>query len=182
MTELEKAAFGMECFWGPDALFGAQEGVIRTRVGYAGGDKENPTYRDLGNHTETILVEYDPEKISYDKLLELFWRNHGYDRKRKPQYASKIFYLNEEQKKKAEESKMSNPGAVTDIEELEKFYVAEDYHQKYRLRHSNLIEDFEDMAAEELRDSPRSAKANAVVAGYLSKEKYRNLKEDLAQP
>ncbi len=182
MIELEKAAFGMECFWGPDALLGAQEGVIRTRVGYAGGEKEDPTYRDLGEHTETILVEFDPEKISYDKLLDLFWKNHNYDRKRKPQYASKIFYLNEEQRKKAEESKMRHSGAITDIVELDEFYVAEDYHQKYRLRHSKLMEDFENMSAEELRDSPRAAKANALVAGYLSEEKYSSFKEDRARP
>lgn len=167
----------MECFWGPDALIGAQEGVVRTRVGYAGGDKEDPTYRELGNHTETVLVEYDPEKISYDKLLDLFWKNHDYDRKRKPQYASKIFYLNEEQMKKAEESKMKHSEAVTGIEELGTFHVAEDYHQKYRLRHSQLMEDFEGMTSEELRDSPKAAKANAVVAGYLSEEDYRNFEE-----
>lgn len=172
----------MGCFWGPDTLFGSQEGIIKTRVGYAGGDKEDPTYRDLGIHTETILVEYDPEKISYDKLLDLFWKNHDYDRKQKPQYASKIFYLNKEQRKKAEESKMQHPGAVTVIGELDKFYVAEDYHQKYRLRHSKLMEDFEGMSAEEFRDSPKSAKANAVVAGYLDKEKYRSFKEDRVQP
>jgi len=106
MTDVQKAVFGMECFWSPDALFGAQKGVIRTRVGYAGGEKKDPTYRDLGKHTETVLVEYNPEKISYDKLLELFWKNHDYNRKRKPQYASKIFYLKRRtERKKAEESK-----------------------------------------------------------------------------
>jgi methionine-S-sulfoxide reductase len=182
MVDLEKAAFGMGCFWGPDALFGAKEGVVKTRVGYSGGEKEDPTYRNLGNHTETILVEYNQEKISYDKLLELFWENHDYDRSRKDQYASKIFYMNDEQRKKAEESKIRNPGAVTDIEELETFYVAEDYHQKYRLRHSKLMEEFEDMSAEELRDSMRAAKANAVVAGHLNREKYRKFKEDHDQP
>lgn len=182
MAELEKAAFGMGCFWSPDALFGAQEGVVRTRVGYAGGEKEDPNYQDLGDHTETVMVEFDPEKISYDKLLELFWKNHDYDRKRKPQYASKIFYLNEEQKQKAEESKIRYHGAVTDIEELDEFYVAEDYHQKYRLRHSKLMEDFEDMTAEEFRDSPRAAKANAVAAGYLTVDKYNEFKEDRVQP
>lgn len=174
MTDLEEAAFGMECFWSPDALFGAQEGVVKTRVGYAGGEKENPSYQDLGDHTETVMIEFDPEKISYDKLLDLFWKNHQYDRKRKPQYASKIFYLNKEQRKKAEESKMKNPGAVTDIKELDTFYVAEDYHQKYRLRHSKLMDNFKDLNAEELRDSPRAAKANAVVAGYLNEEKLQN--------
>lgn len=182
MEELEKAAFGMGCFWSPDALFGAQEGVVRTRVGYAGGDKDEPTYRALGDHTETVLVRFDSEKISYDKLLDLFWSNHDYDRKRKPQYASKIFYFNEEQRRKAEESKIKHSGAVTEIEELNNFYVAEDYHQKYRLRHSKMMEQFEDMAAEDFRDSPRAAKANAVVAGYLSEKEYGKFKEDRVQP
>lgn len=167
MSELKKAAFGMGCFWSPDALFGSQEGIIRTRVGYAGGDKENPTYQDLGNHTETVLMEYDPSEISYEKLLEIFWKNHDFDRKRKPQYASKIFYLDEEQKRKAEESKMKRSGAVTAIEDLETFYVAEDYHQKYRLRHSRLMEEFEGMTANEFRDSPEATKKNAVAAGFL---------------
>lgn len=176
MKEFDKAAFGMECFWSPDALFGAQEGVVKTRVGYTGGEKDDPTYQDLGDHTETVLVEFDPAEISYEKLLDLFWKNHDYDRKRKPQYASKIFYLDEEQRKKAEESNLKHPSAVTDIEELNQFHVAENYHQKYRLRHSKLMKDFEDMNEEELRDSPKAAKANAVVAGYLNQEKYRELK------
>lgn len=176
MADLEKAAFGMGCFWAPDALFGAQEGVVRTRVGYAGGEKEDPTYHDLGNHTETVLVEFDPEKISYEKLLELFWKNHDYDRKRKPQYASKIFYFNDEQRMKAEESKLDHSGSVTDIQELNEFYLAEDYHQKYRLRHSRLMEEFGDLNNEEFRDSPKAAKANGVAAGYLSKEKYQEYK------
>ncbi|MFB6190699.1 MAG: peptide-methionine (S)-S-oxide reductase, partial [Candidatus Nanohaloarchaea archaeon] len=76
--ELEKAAFGMGCFWGPDALFGSLEGVVRTRVGYAGGEKKDPTYKDLGNHTETVLVEYDPERIGYEDLLDVFWENHDF--------------------------------------------------------------------------------------------------------
>jgi methionine-S-sulfoxide reductase len=166
MMYLEKAAFGMGCFWSPDALLGAQEGVVRTRVGYTGGEKDDPTYRDLGNHTETVLVEYNPEKISYDKILELFWKNHDYDRKRKPQYASKIFYLNEDQKRKAEESKIKHPNAVTDVEELDEFYTAEPYHQKYRLRNSEMIDNFQSMSEEEFRDSPETAKANGLVAGY----------------
>jgi len=69
------------------------------------GEKKDPTYRDLGKHTETVLVEYNPEKISYDKLLVCSGKTTITIEKRKPQYASKIFYLNEEQRKKAEESK-----------------------------------------------------------------------------
>ena len=167
MNDLKKAAFGMGCFWGPDALFGAQKGVVRTRVGYAGGEKENPTYQELGNHTETVLIEYDPSEISYEKLLDIFWKNHDFDRKRKSQYASKIFCLDEEQREKAEESKMKKAGAITEIKDLETFYIAEDYHQKYRLRHSKLMNEFEGMNADKFRDSPEAAKKNGVAAGYL---------------
>jgi methionine-S-sulfoxide reductase len=186
--ELEKAAFGMGCFWGPDALFGSLEGVVRTRVGYAGGEKEDPTYRDLGSHTETVLVEYDPERIEYVDLLDVFWENHDFRSYRKPQYASKIFHVNEEQEDIAEVTAENYPDAETDIKPLESFTVAEDYHQKYRLRHSELMEQFEEsrnsggvsgspenlrfsnMSDEELRDSTLAAKANAVAAGKLDKE------------
>jgi len=95
--------------------------------------------------------------------------------KRKPQYASKIFYLNEEQRKKAEESKIKYPGSVTDIEYLDKFYVAEDYHQKYRLRHSDLMKNFKDLDEKEFRDSALAAKLNGFVAGYLDLEDLENL-------
>lgn len=177
MTELRKAAFGMGCFWGPDALFGAREGVVRTRVGYTGGEKDNPTYQSLGDHTETVLLEYDPEAISYEKLLEIFWRNHDYTRKRKPQYASKIFYLNENQRYKAQESMKKD--AATDLQPLKKFYIAEDYHQKYKLRHSELMNQFENMSSDEFRDSPLAAKANGYVAGYLDSEKYKDLESNV---
>lgn len=178
----------MGCFWGPEALFGSLDGVIRTRVGYAGGEKEDPTYDDLGGHTETVLVEYDPEKIGYEDLLDVFWENHDFRSYRKPQYASKIFYLDQEQKDIAEVMIQNYPDAETEIQPLENFTVAEDYHQKYRLRHSGLMEQFEDsrnspgvsgppenlrfsnMSDKELRDSPLAAKANAVAAGKLDRD------------
>ncbi|MFB6191507.1 MAG: peptide-methionine (S)-S-oxide reductase MsrA [Candidatus Nanohaloarchaea archaeon] len=186
--QLEKAAFGMGCFWGPEALFGSLDGVIRTRVGYAGGEKEDPTYDDLGGHTETVLVEYDPEKIGYEDLLDVFWENHDFRSYRKPQYASKIFYVNAEQKDIAGAMIQNYPDAETEIQPLENFTVAEDYHQKYRLRHSGLMEHFEDsrnspgvsgspenlrfsnMSDKELRNSPLAAKANAVAAGKLDRD------------
>lgn len=165
--ELEKAAFGMGCFWGPDALLGSLDSVVRTRVGYAGGEKEDPTYRDLGNHTETVLVEYDPDRIEYVNLLDVFWENHDFRAYRKPQYASKIFCLDDEQEELAEITAENYPDAETGIEMLEDFTVAEDYHQKYRLRHSKLMENFEDLDDSEFRDSPLAAKLNAYVAGHL---------------
>lgn len=174
--KLEIAAFGMGCFWGPDTLFGAQKGVVRTRVGYAGGTKDNPTYKDIEDHTETILIEFDSEQISYLELLELFWDNHfySYSKKRgKNQYASRIFHTGEEQQRQAEESQLKKEQkeeVATEIQKLN-FTVAENYHQKYRLRHSKMMKNFSEMTPEEFRDSPLAAKLNGYVAGHL------NLKE-----
>ena len=167
------AAFGMGCFWGPDALFGAEEGVIRTRVGYAGGVEENPTYRNIWSHTETILIEFDSKVIGYPELLDIFWANHHYSTKgRTNQYASRIFYSNNEQKDQAEKSKLQkeqNESVATKIQNLN-FTVAEDYHQKYRLRHSKLMANFSEMTSDEFRDSPLAAKLNAYAAGNLTRK------------
>lgn len=72
----EKATFAMGCFWGPDSLFGATMGVIRTRVGFTGGSKKAPAYKSLGDHTEAIEIDFDPETIKYEQLLNMFWSNH----------------------------------------------------------------------------------------------------------
>jgi len=176
--ELKIAAFGMGCFWGPDALLGAKEGILRTRVGYAGGTEDNPTYRNIGSHTETILVEFDPVKISYSQLLELFWDNHHYSTQgKKNQYASRLFYATEKQKERADRSKskkQKKETVATKIQQLN-FTVAEDYHQKYRLRHSKMMENFSDMTADEFRDSPLAAKLNGYAAGHLSLEDIKKL-------
>jgi peptide methionine sulfoxide reductase msrA/msrB len=73
----ETAIFALGCFWGPDASFGALEGVVRTRVGYAGGTTENPSYKIIGDHTETIEIDYDPNIISYQELVEIFFDSHN---------------------------------------------------------------------------------------------------------
>ena len=113
---------------------------MRTRVGYAGGTRANPTYRSLGDHSETIEIDYDPTQISYRELLDLFWQSHdptapAYSR----QYASIIFVHDEEQERLALESKAQQEerlGAAlyTEILPYSGFYLAEDYHQKYYLR------------------------------------------------
>lgn len=172
--ELEKAAFGMGCFWGPDALFGALEGVKRTRVGYAGGKKDDPTYEELGDHTETVMVEYAPDEVGYGELLDVFWENHDHTRRRKPQYRSKIFYTTEEQQELARSSMEEHPEAETYLEELEEFHVAEDYHQKYQLRNSSLVSEIDELQGmddSELQDSELAMRANAVAAGELEREK-----------
>lgn len=164
--EPDQAFFGMGCFWGVEALFGGLEGVYRTAVGYTGGEKEHPTYRSLGKHTETVMVEFDPEEVSYRELLNLFFNNQNYERKNKAQYASKIFYLNEEQREIAEEELPEN--AAKSVEELDVFWLAEDYHQKYKLRGTSeaekILEHYND---EEFIRSTVAAKLNARKAGKV---------------
>jgi len=149
--------------------------VVRTRVGYAGGDKENPTYRSLGSHSETIQIDYDPSKISYDDLLAVFWDSHSPTfRPISQQYASIIFYQNEEQKALAEESKTELEARLshtvyTAIVPFSKFYLAEDYHQKYYLRQdSRLSRDFAAIYPDvnDFINSTAAARVNGYVGGY----------------
>lgn len=144
----KKAIFGAGCFWGVEALFRKVPGVIDAVSGYTGGTGENPTYEevcsDTTGHAEAVEVTYDPEQVSYERLLEVFWMNHnpttpnqqGPDRG--SQYRSAIFYFDEEQKALAEASKQAleasgkwpNP-VVTEISPAKPFYRAEEYHQRY---------------------------------------------------
>ncbi|CAK9830812.1 Peptide methionine sulfoxide reductase [Anthophora retusa] len=176
----KRATFGMGCFWAGDCLFGVLPGVIRTCVGYAGGQKESPTYKAIGDHTEVVDVEYNPNIISYDQLLALFWRNHEYGltTKIKRQYMSLILYHDEEQKSLAEKSREQEQHkrtdlVLTEIRKFEKFYLAEDYHQKYRLRnHPWLIEATGLTSNEDLRNSPLATKLNGYIAGAGTIEQF----------
>ena len=114
--------------------------MVRTRVGYAGGTQKDPTYYNLGDHTETIQIDYDPTQLSYEELLAIFWDSHN---PAKPpfsvQYQSIIFYHNEEQKKLALETKAHveaklKAKVLTEIVPFSEFYLAEAYHQKYYLQ------------------------------------------------
>jgi len=152
-------------------------GVVRTRVGYAGGKKKSPNYHDLGDHTESIQVDYNPKKIAYEELLDAFWKSHDPSRRCSRQYMSAIFYLTEEQKKTAEASmekynKTYSKTAKTEILPLtaETFYVAEDYHQKYYLRHSEFMKFFKFLKNSELRESPAATKVNAFCGGDLKRQ------------
>ena len=149
--------------------------MVRTRVGYAGGSSDNPTYHNLGDHAETVQVEYDPTRASYQELLALFWSGH--DPTRPPasrQYASIIFYHDEEQRRLAQESKEQYQArcgcrVYTEILPLTSFYPAEGYHQKYRLRQSQLF--MSEFAA--LYPDPAdfvNSTAAARVNGYLGGE------------
>lgn len=142
------ATFGAGCFWGVEADFRMIKGVTATRVGYSGGAKDNPTYKevcaDKTGHAEVVEVEFDPSEVTYDQLLQVFWDNHnpttlnsqGPDHGE--QYRSVIFYHNEMQKQAATKSKdaLSKSGKwknpiVTYIEPAKTFWAAEDYHQQY---------------------------------------------------
>ena len=149
MVKKETATFGAGCFWGIESLFLDLNGVISTSVGYMGGDEKYKTLSyeevctDETGHAEVIQIIYDSEKISYKKLLEVFWNNHdpttqdrqGLDLGR--QYRSVIFYYTEEQRKEAIKSKndiqrkFGKVEVVTEIVKAGKFYKAEEYHQKY---------------------------------------------------
>lgn len=172
-TPYERATFGMGCFWGADALFGGTKGVLRTRVGYAGGTKDNPKYRDLGDHTEVIEIEFDPQVISYKQLLDLFWNNHEYGltKKMKKQYMSLILFHSPEQKVIAEQSREEEQVnrapevIITELAPASTFYPAEDYHQKYRLQqHKDLCAAL-GLNTELLQTSFVAAKLNGYVAG-----------------
>jgi len=190
------ATFGMGCFWGPDALFGAVPGVIRTRVGYAGGSSPDPEYYSLGDHTETFQVDFDPSVVSYRELLDIFWNNHSPSaRPWSRQYMSMILFHDQEQERAALQSseqleKESGENIYTEIAPLREFYRAEDYHQKYALRQryrvmNVLSPHFSD--TEEFTDSPLTARLNAYVAGHIdadflrSEMKRLGVEEELAQ-
>jgi len=145
---LKTATFAGGCFWCVESDFEKVEGVVEAISGYAGGHQENPTYKEVSaggtGHTEAVEIRYDPDKITYKELLDVFWRHMdptdagGQFVDRGSQYRPAIFYHNEEQKRIAEESKaeldksgrFSKP-IVTEIVPLSKFYTAEDYHQDY---------------------------------------------------
>jgi len=146
--KLEKATFGMGCFWCTEALFEKLNGVTTVKSCYEGGDVPNPTYEEVctgtTNHAEVTEITYDPSKITYDELLEVFWKSHDPTTLNSQgadvgtQYRSVIFYHNEEQKEiatkyKAELNKTLAFGkpVVTAIESAAPFYIAENYHQDY---------------------------------------------------
>ncbi|WP_277542108.1 peptide-methionine (S)-S-oxide reductase MsrA [Haloarcula laminariae] len=172
-SRTDTATFGMGCFWGPDARFGAMPGVVRTRVGYAGGTEPEPSYYALGDHTEVVQVEYDPETVAYEDLLDVFWANHDpFGGAHKRQYRGVVLAHDEAQRAAAEasaaalEDRTGQP-VGTAIESLYSFTLAEDYHQKYELRSTPVLGDeLEDVYGPALVDSTVAARLNGFVAGH----------------
>ena len=143
---MEKALFGAGCFWGVEETFRKLHGVIKTEVGYSGGNTINPTYESvcLGdtNHAEVVLVEYNEKELSFEKLVNHFWKCHDPTTLNRQgpdigtQYRSAIFYFDDHQKKisfdsKNEYSRENQINIVTEIKEAKEYYKAEEYHQKY---------------------------------------------------
>lgn len=145
------ATFGAGCFWGVEEIFRKLPGVIETAVGYMGGTLKNPCYEDVctdkTGHAEVVQIQYDPKKISYEKLLDVFWNNHNPTTRNQQgpdigtQYRSVIFYHTPQQKAVAEQSKIAlgksgkwRSPIVTEITPAATFYRAEDYHQKYMMK------------------------------------------------
>ncbi|RCW86600.1 peptide methionine sulfoxide reductase msrA/msrB [Halanaerobium sp. DL-01] len=172
-VETETADFALGCFWGPDASFGALEGVVRTRVGYAGGTTENPTYKMIGDHTETIEIDFDPNVITYQELLEIFFASHDpYSQAYSRQYASLILYNNSEQHEQALALKErleaeSGREIKTEIKKLDRFYLAEDYHQKFRLQQQVAVREhyLNQMTIQEFINSPAVTKVSGYITG-----------------
>ena len=143
---MEIAVLGLGCFWGPEIKFSKIDGIIRTEVGYCGGNTTQTSYREVctgnTNHAEVVKLEFDPKIISYNKVLEFFFEFHDPTTLNSQgpdfgtQYRSEIFYLNEKQKMSAEkmieaENKKLNGKVVTQLSLLKNYCTAEEYHQKY---------------------------------------------------
>jgi len=164
---------------------------VRTRVGYAGGTSPHPTYRNLGDHTESLQVDYDPSQIPYTELLKVFWASHdGCRSGGSTQYTSILFVHDAAQRLEAEasrdaESERRGRKIRTPIRDAGAFHVAEDYHQKYRLRgNAALRKAFQALTPDDaaLRDSTVAARVNGWLAGYGTAAEYRAVRDRLGLP
>lgn len=145
--------------------------MIRTRVGYTGGQKASPTYHSLGDHTETLQLEYDPKQTNYSNLLNIFWNNHDATSRNKAQYMSAVFVHDDEQRSLAEKTmkehqkKVSRP-ITTKILPAQTFYDAEAYHQKYLLRRHWKIFQSLNLTDPQVVTSHVAARLNGYLNGH----------------
>jgi len=175
--KVETATFCLGCFWGPDGQFGAMDGVIRTRVGYAGGKMPDPTYHNIGDHIETLEIDFDADIINFEQIVDIFWKSHNpviYSWKR--QYMNAIFFHDEIQKeiilKSKEQLTSQLEGQInTKVIPYEKFYLAENYHQKYHLQNVPvLLNDYKKIftSTEQFIDSTSACRVNGLLIGHGS--------------
>ena len=167
-SNLQQATLGAGCFWCVEAIFEEVRGVKSVVAGYAGGDEQDPTYREVSSgttgHAEVTRIVYDPSVVSFNQLLEVFWHTHNPTTKNRqgadvgPQYRSVIFYHNDDQKRIAEESlkKTDNTDLwedpiVTEVKPIKNYSKAENYHQNY------------------YKNNPNAGYCNVVIAPKLKK-------------
>ena len=185
-TDVATAAFALGCFWGPDARFGAVDGVVRTCVGYAGGTTAAPTYDAIGDHIEAVWVEYDPTQVDYTDLLLLFWASHDPTRAPfKRQYQPALFPQTPSQAEQARASKTAREheeaALTTEVIEDASFHRAEPYHQNYKLRHHAVLCDAVRQmypTEEAFIDAPSATLVNGYVGGHRAP---RHLDDDLPE-
>lgn len=182
---IETVTLGMGCFWSPEALFGHLPGVVRTRVGYAGGTSPNPTYREMGDHTETVEIGFDPARLRLETIVRLFRNSHtpaninGYKGR---QYHSLLLYRDERQRETMEKALVSwreergelaaGTEGETELAPLRAFYVAEDRHQKYYLkRYRDAVGKLRGLYPRDPGgglDSTLAARLNGIAKGYAN--------------
>lgn len=169
---IEIATFSLGCFWDPDARFGILDGVLITRVGYCGGTHPViPTYRSIGDYTESVQIDFDSTCISFVQLLSYF--NQWYipnTSKTRSQYAAAIFYHNDEQQRQVKEMNIEN----VRVDMFKKFYEAEDHHQKYNLQRTTMITDIFGKKEEWMnKDKQMLTKLNGFLASYGANEQFQ---------
>lgn len=214
MEGMEQAAFAGGCFWCMEPPFESQPGVVSVISGYTGGEEENPTYDEVSSketgHQEAVQITYDPEQISYEDLLQIFWRqidptdDEGQFVDKGEPYLSAIFYHDEAQRQAAESSlmEMENSGRfdgeiVTSIEEFDAFYEAEAYHQDYYKKNPGRYEYYrnnsgrdaylddvwgEDQEYEVNTDSPFAVEDKEAAVAELNSTQYEVTQEDGTEP
>lgn len=187
-SQFQTATFSLGCFWGPDAFFGIIPGIIRTRVGYAGGTTNHPTYTNISDYIETIQMDFDPTMISFSELLTVFWKKHNPTQMPyKRQYISALYFHDKKQeeliKKSLQQiSKTFSEKILTEIISFEKFYLAEDYHQKYRLQQiPELKQNFQEIfpTITDFINSTATARVNGYIAGYGNIAQLKNEIDEL---
>lgn len=165
-----------------ESRFGIIDGVVRTRVGYGGGLARNPDYGHIGDHTEVVQIDYDPARISYDDLLEIFWSSHDpTDWQGTRQYMRGVFYQDQQQRTRARDFKTAVQGRTdeevrTRVVPLQSFTLAEDYHQKYLLKgHAELVREMKRIypRKQDFVDSTAATRLNGYAGGYGSLEQLR---------
>ncbi|MBP1999067.1 peptide-methionine (S)-S-oxide reductase [Paenibacillus shirakamiensis] len=182
LPRTETITLAMGCFWSPDALFGHLPGVVRTRTGYAGGTTPLPTYRNMGDHSESLEIDYDPEIISLKSLIHLFWNSHqplNINDYKGRQYQSLLFYRDDYQQEVSshvihERLQQGHDEPATEVLPYEGFELAEERHQKYYLKRfpdalATMLELYPSL--DRLTDSTLAARLNGLAKGFTNRER-----------